>query len=137
MNSPASAAPGISTPYRNDLKILIVDDHDDLRLIIFRMLKRAGYTQIEEADCGEIAVALARNFLFDVILLDLSMPGIGGFKACHEIRKFHGRTKSRIIACTAHASLCSKEHFLECGFCDVLAKPFSYNQLLQSISIPA
>jgi CheY-like chemotaxis protein len=114
--------------------VLVVDDHPDLRRLVVRMLGRAGIGEVDEADCGEVCLALCGGFKYDVILMDLTMPGIGGMEACRTLRQLSRHASTRIVACTAHSTLYAREVFFNAGFNDILPKPFSFDDLLGAVS---
>jgi len=83
------------------IKVILVDDHDLVRGGINRMLEDVqDITVIAEADNGESAVELARRLTPDVILMDVSMPGIGGLEATRRITTSSPKTK--VIAVTVY-----------------------------------
>ncbi|MCX7869217.1 MAG: ATP-binding protein, partial [Terrimicrobiaceae bacterium] len=86
-------------------KVLVVDDSRVNRLIARRMIEKLGYDCGEAAD-GAAAVEACRSDEFDVVLMDLSMPGMNGFRAAQELRALPGKTAERpvIIALTASTS---------------------------------
>ena len=65
-------------------KILIVDDNQEIREVVTVLLENEGY-EVEEAEDGEIAIAKAKDM--DLIILDVMMPKMDGFKACRQIRE--------------------------------------------------
>ena len=113
--------------------VLVVDDHPDLQRMVVRMLARSGITDVDEADCGEECLALCAGFKYRVILMDLTMPGIGGMTACKTLRQLSRHNSTRIVACTAHSTLYAREVFFNTGFNDILPKPFSYEDLLGAV----
>jgi len=115
--------------------ILIVDDDALNRRLMLRMLSNSGL-QVEEAASGAAAVALAIKKRHDVILLDISMPAIGGVTVARSIRQHYGAQSPRLIACTAH------HHFGSDGdeesaaqFDTILTKPFVKNELLRVLGL--
>jgi DNA-binding NtrC family response regulator len=62
---------------KRDVKILVVDDEDYIREVVRRALENAGY-EVEEAADGKIALAMLRQFPYNVIITDLRMPGLTG-----------------------------------------------------------
>ena len=72
----------ITTKYR----ILIVDDEESIRLLLARVVSTDLHAEVQLAGTCEQAVRLAGNYAYDAILLDLLMPGIGGFAVLKEIR---------------------------------------------------
>lgn len=88
------------------IKVLVVDDHDLVRMGITRMLSDVpGLTVVGEADCGESALEQARKLKPDVVLMDVRMPGIGGLEATRKITS-HDKNV-RVIAVT----VCDEEPF--------------------------
>lgn len=86
------------------LKVLVAEDHDTIRQVTCANLARAGMLPTEAAD-GATAVELAEAEAFDLILMDLQMPGLDGDEAAARIRGGDGPSaKARIICVTAHQS---------------------------------
>ena len=67
-------------------KVLIVDDESAIRRALHNTLHGMGF-EVDDASSGEAALDLVRETEYDVVLLDINMPGIGGIRACREIRK--------------------------------------------------
>ena len=113
-------------------RILIVEDEAPIREFEAINLKRAGY-ETEEADCGEAALEiLASDAIgFDIILLDIMMPGISGIDVCKEIRKTNNAVG--IIMLTAKSQEMDKISGLMTGADDYITKPFSPAELLARV----
>lgn len=107
-------------------RILIVDDNPEIREIIHILLEGEGF-YIEEANDGQRALALTREMNFDLIILDIMMPGINGYQACIEIRK---NSNAPILFLSARTKDSDKTLGFSSGGDDYLAKPFSYNELI-------
>ena len=112
------------------LQILIVDDEENLRKAVAKYAKFQGYS-VEEASNGEEAVQLCRSKRFDLILLDLMMPGMDGIAACRAIRKF---SDTPIIMLTAKNEEYDRIIGFESGADDYVAKPFSPKELMLRIN---
>ena len=83
------------------IKVLLTDDHALVRTGIRRLLEDSKQVSIVgEADCGEESIKLAQELNPDVILMDVSMPGIGGVEACRRILQRDPQQK--IIVLTVH-----------------------------------
>jgi two-component system response regulator AtoC len=80
-------------------KVLIVDDEADLREVLIQRLRRSGHT-VTGAISAEDGLALASAETFDLILLDVSLPGISGLSA---IERFASRTKAPVVIMSGHA----------------------------------
>lgn len=111
-------------------RILIVEDAADSRAIMAAMLRELGAT-VDEAGDGLQAVAAAEGRRFDLILMDIAMPGIDGFEATRRIRASEvGRQEVPIVGLTAHAMDGVLEKCLDAGMDDYLAKPATRDQIV-------
>lgn len=108
-------------PTRN---ALVVDDHPTNRLLATALLKKLGWTVLE-AETGDAALVLASQTSFDLVLLDISMPGISGEETCSQLRQTPNGRQMRILAYTAHAFPEDRTAFLAAGFDDILVKPIN------------
>lgn len=107
---------------------LVVDDNATNRLLANALLNKLGWT-VQEADSGELALELAERLTPQLVLLDISMPGLSGEETCRRLRLLPGGAQIRIIAYTAHAFPEERERFLAAGFDDILVKPINRQQL--------
>jgi osomolarity two-component system sensor histidine kinase NIK1 len=123
------------------LNILLAEDNVVNQKLAVKLLEVAGH-KIEVADNGEIAIdkykrRQAERKPFDVILMDVSMPVMGGMEATGLIREyeaFNGVMATPIIALTAHAMIGDKERCLAAGMTAYVTKPLRRGDLLQAIS---
>ena len=112
--------------------ILIADDHDDNRELMQLLLSSAGY-QVREARNGSECLAIAREHLPDLIVMDLSMPELDGWGVFREL-KADGRTiEIPWMAVTAHADL-DRGEALKTGFNAYVSKPFTSDILLETVA---
>ena len=107
-------------------RILIVEDDPDIALGLEQDLRLEGYA-IEVAGDGQSAVERAQSGTFDLILLDVMLPGKDGFQVCRELR--HARMQTPIILLTAKSHEAEKILGLELGADDYITKPFSPMEL--------
>ena len=107
-------------------RILIVDDNPEIREIIHILLEGEGF-EIQEAGDGQTALALTEELTFDLIILDIMMPGLNGYQTCLEIRKC---SNAPILFLSARTKDSDKTLGFSSGGDDYLAKPFSYNELI-------
>ena len=113
-------------------KILIVDDEPYLIDIQEQIIKREGHDCVT-AQSGRQAVDVAAAELPDLILLDISLPDMGGLEVARLIRQNPETQSTPIIAVTGETSLQQKDECLEAGFSDYITKPFKPKQLASSI----
>lgn len=111
-------------------KILVVEDEAAIREFVVINLKRAGYETFE-ADCGEKALEIFDAQDFQVILLDIMMPGIDGFQVCRQIRTRNPRVG--IIMLSAKTQEMDKVSALMTGADDYMTKPFSPSELVARV----
>lgn len=109
-----------------DSKILIVDDNPEIREIIEILLAAEGYTSVK-AENGMSALELLKQCSFDLIILDIMMPGMNGYQTCLEIRKF---SNAPILFLSARTKDSDKTLGFSSGGDDYLEKPFSCNELI-------
>jgi two-component system KDP operon response regulator KdpE len=107
--------------------VLIVDDERSIRLSLRTILSGLGF-MIVEAARGEEALALVRTAQFDVVLLDINMPGMGGVEVCRLMRKNSARLP--IIMLTIQGSEDRKVEALDAGADDYITKPFQLRELI-------
>ena len=112
------------------IRILIVDDEAAIRRAIRPPLVELGF-QVVEASRGEEALQILRTSTFDVVLLDINMPGIGGIETLRRIRAFAPRLP--ILMVTVRDGEEEKVEALELGADDYVTKPFRIRELIARI----
>ena len=110
-------------------RILVVDDQPQMRRLLRSTLTAAGY-EIDDARSGDEALLKVRDFLPDLVLLDINMPGMSGIETCREIRS---GTTTGIIMLTVRDAEKDKVAALDAGADDFVTKPFSTPELLARI----
>jgi len=111
-------------------RILVVDDDRELRSHLVEILKGAAF-RTEEAASGIEAIEKAVDEDFDLVLLDLMMPKMGGAEVLTELRKVAPR--ARVIMLTAFATVDNAVDVIKRGASDYIAKPFKIDDLLTRI----
>jgi CheY-like chemotaxis protein len=106
-------------------RVLIIDDDAVNRRVAQALFQKLGW-EVEAVDSGERALLSLAAHCPDLVLLDISMPGITGMEVCQRIRADQGLAGVRVIAYTAHALREQQQRFLTGGFDDVLVKPISF-----------
>ena len=112
--------------------VLLVEDTEDNRFMMRRLLEMSGY-RVVEAMNGEEAVKLARAESPQLILMDLSLPVIDGLAATRLIRKVPTLASTPIIAVSAHDSSDFQAEAVEAGCNSYVTKPIDFTQLEQLI----
>jgi PAS domain S-box-containing protein len=122
----SKAAPPRGNAANGAVSLLLVEDHPVNRRLAKLMLERLGYSPDEATD-GAHAVDLSAAKTYDVILMDIQMPGMDGYEAA---RRIHERSPySQIIALTAHALPADRERSLAAGMNHHLTKPVRIDEL--------
>jgi CheY-like chemotaxis protein len=114
------------------LRILVVDDDSSNSELARKILCASGYDVLLAYD-GHEAISIAIDMLPDLILMDLSLPGIDGWEAVQQIRNKIARPIP-ILALTAHAMQGDREQALAAGCTEYLAKPYKPVELRSKVS---
>ncbi len=115
------------------MKILIVDDQPINRMLPMTILRKVGI-EVFEAEDGEQAIAAIAEAALDLVLLDISMPGMSGLDVCRRLRQSPDTAGLRIVAYTAHAFPAEREEILAAGFDDLLVKPIQREALMAMVA---
>ena len=113
--------------------VLLVEDTEDNRFMMRRLLEMTGY-RVVEAMNGEEAVKLAKTELPNLILMDLSLPVIDGLAATRLIRKLPEFESTPIIAVSAHDTDDFQSEAIQAGCNTYVTKPIDFNELEQLIA---
>ncbi len=114
-------------------RVLIVDDEESMRLLLARILVNGLKVEVTLAGTCEQALRLAGNYAYDAILLDLLMPGIGGFQVLREIRRASPNTATPVVIVSVLADQATKDRCLRAGANAYLVKPVERNALLATV----
>ena len=109
--------------------ILVVDDDDDIRALVGELLERAGHVVIKAPD-GESALKLFYSRQPDLVVLDVSMPGLDGWEVLKRIREL---SDVPVLMLTARAEELEKVRGLRAGADDYVTKPFGRQELLARV----
>jgi two-component system, cell cycle response regulator DivK len=110
-------------------RVLVVDDFEDSRFSLSRLLEIEGYEVIEATD-GAQAIEMAIKDRPDLILMDLSLPVVDGLSATRQIRQNDAMRRVPIIALTAHDLTDVQKVAEEAGCTDYAPKPIDFTQLI-------
>lgn len=113
-------------------KILVIEDNEQNRILMRQILKYQGYEVLEAAD-GAAGLAMAREHMPDLVLLDLQMPVMGGFAVIRELRKTPELSKLKVMAVTSFAMKGDREKALEAGFDEYVTKPIDTRKFVEIV----
>lgn len=132
-DEPAAAVP---SPARRVSRVLIVDDGPVNLMLARQVLERQGL-EVRTATSGAEALACLEQMPFDLVLMDIFMPGMDGMEASRRWRDVeaerHPGHRSVLVALTANASAEDRRRFAEAGLDDYLAKPYRPQQLIELV----
>ena len=112
------------------MKILVADDEKNIRMVLRNELAAEG-VEITETDSGQKAIDLLEKDEYDIVLLDLNMPGLGGIEVLKRIKKLD--VSAEVIILTADATVTSAVQAMKLGAYDYLTKPFKLEELVPLI----
>ncbi len=115
-------------------KILLVEDNEMNRDMLSRRLLKRGFEMVLAMD-GEQAIDLARSEAPDLILMDISLPGLDGWEATRRLKTMPETRSIPIIALTAHAMAGDREKSLAAGCNDYDTKPIDFRRLVEKIQV--
>ncbi|MEW6108356.1 MAG: response regulator [Nitrospirota bacterium] len=113
-------------------KILVVDDNQDSRELVVKVLKNKGYRIVEAVD-GEDAMQKAMTEMPDLILMDISIPKIDGYEVTRRLKSQERFKSTPVIALTAHAMKGDMEKALRAGCEGYISKPIDIRELPEKI----
>jgi signal transduction histidine kinase/FixJ family two-component response regulator len=116
-----------------DGRVLLVDDNETNLMLGAMILEGLG-AKVLQASSGEQAVEMAGREDFDLVLMDISMPGIDGYEATRQIRAFKSASELPVVALTAFASSVERERSEAAGMNAYLTKPIERDQLVSALA---
>jgi DNA-binding response OmpR family regulator len=114
------------------MKILVVEDEPSVAMMMTFLLTRVG-CEVETAWRANQALALAENSEFDLITLDLSMPGMDGFQLCQRLRQFPHLVQTPIVFVSGSDTEENRRRAIEAGAVDFIGKPFDASSFVDRI----
>jgi len=112
------------------MRVLVVEDEVKMAALLKQGLEEQNHS-VETVHDGRAAIEMARGYDFDVIILDVMLPGLDGFEVARRLRKIHKQTP--ILMLTARDAIPDVTHGLDVGADDYLTKPFAFPELLARI----
>jgi len=114
-------------------RVLIVDDEESMRLFLARILSTVLKCEVTLAGTCEQALRLAGNYAYDAILLDLLMPGIGGFEVLREIRSSSPNVATPVIIVSVLSDQATRDRCAALGANAYVVKPVERNSLVATV----
>ena len=116
-----------------DPRVLVIDDDDDLRALVVRIVKQAGYAVDSAAD-GQAGLDRLAEQTYEVIVCDLRMPTMSGVTFYRQVERRNPITARRIIFMTLHSNSEEYRDFLQGVYAPVLNKPFTLDEFRSTLA---
>jgi two-component system chemotaxis response regulator CheY len=117
------------TELERNTKVLVVDDVNSARRVVMRLLEKIGFSDIEEASNGKVALERIEKGDIGLVISDKNMPGLNGLELISNIRNNTALTKLPFLMITSQSSREEVISAVESGANDFIIKPFSYETL--------
>jgi DNA-binding response OmpR family regulator len=114
-------------------RVLVVDDQEEIREMTAMILSGAGY-EVRTAAGGEEALREARRASFDVVLLDINMPGMGGWETLRLMRQDEALADLVVAMFSVKGEVRDKTAGLQYGASDYITKPFAVDDLVRRVA---
>jgi DNA-binding response OmpR family regulator len=116
----------------NKAKILVVEDEAAVAGLMSLLLMRAGY-DVQTAFTGQAGMELATTRKFDLIMLDINLPGLNGLELCRELKQRHLSNRTPIVFVTGNTAKEDRQKAFDLGAADFIEKPFDARDFLSRI----
>jgi len=117
---------------RSTMDVLVIDDESSVGTLLRFNLRQHGF-DVETAASAAQGYAKARTRRFDLVILDVALPGIDGIEACSMLKKLEGYGEIPIIMISSRSDSVTIEQARRAGASDYLVKPFTFQQLFDRI----
>jgi two-component system chemotaxis response regulator CheY len=118
---------------KSGIRILVVDDHALTREMVGSILKGLGFTSLEQAEDGYVALQKIQNSVFDLVICDWNMPRMSGLEVLHDVRSRQATKKMPFLMLTAEAYRENVVEAMKAGVSDYISKPFTAEVLGRKI----
>jgi two-component system copper resistance phosphate regulon response regulator CusR len=114
-------------------RVLIIDDEESMRLFLARIVVTGLQAEVTLAGTCEQALHLAGNYAYDAILLDLLMPGIGGYEVLKRLRRASPNVATPLVIVSVLADDATQSRCMKAGATGYLIKPVERNTLVSTV----
>ncbi|MGB3850133.1 MAG: PAS domain S-box protein [Tunicatimonas sp.] len=114
-------------------RVLVVDDNHINRRVAYEILRNA-HCSVDTAESGEAAISLVEQQSYDVVLMDIQMPGMSGIEAAQQIKALPLKKQPPVVAMTAYSLPGDQERFVAAGLDDYLSKPIRPEAMLPKVA---
>jgi two-component system copper resistance phosphate regulon response regulator CusR len=114
-------------------RVLIIDDEESMRLFLARTITAGLKAEVTLAGTCEQALRLAGNYAYDAILLDLLMPGVGGFEVLADIRRASPNAATPVIIVSVLSDQATKDRCMKAGANAYVVKPVERTSLIATV----
>jgi len=114
-------------------RVLIIDDEESMRLFLARVLTNALRAEVTLAGTCEQALHLAGNYAYDAILLDLLMPGMGGYEVLTRLRRASPNVATPLVIVSVLADQATQDRCMKSGATGYLVKPVDRSTLVSTV----
>ena len=114
-------------------RLLVVDDDTDVSAMAALVLRRAGHT-VTAVDSGPAALAQIERTPYDLVLLDINMPGMDGWEVLRILKADEGTAQIPVAMFSVRGEVRDKVHGLQDGAIDYITKPFGVDELIQRVA---
>ena len=114
-------------------RVLVVDDEPDIRTLLRIALERSSDLEVVVVGSGADALTALEGGAFDVVLLDVMMPGMDGLETLERLRALPGGADQAVVIVTARTQDRDIERYREAGVAEVLTKPFDPRALVDRV----
>ncbi len=108
-----------------DMKFLVVDDFATMRRIVRNLLKESGYSNVDEAEDGSMALQMLKQGKYDFVISDINMPNMNGFEMLRQIRAQPALKELPVLMVTAEAKKEDIINAAQIGASGYIVKPFT------------
>jgi putative two-component system response regulator len=116
--------------------ILVADDEEPLLDLMKIVIKREGKYRLLLAKDGEEAFAIARREMPQLVIVDVSMPGLNGFEVCRQLKQDPATAGIKVVVLTGFAKTSLREKMAEAGADDMFPKPFDLSTFREKLEGP-